>query len=299
MDGHMTQHDLLLRTLLFVPAQREPMFAKAGGSGADAIVLDLEDAVAPQEKTAARANAQRALASLAGRGPVFVRVNGVRTGLTRDDLLAVVRGGLAGVVLPKPEAPQDLRDLDVLLREAEMANGVRPGDIAVIPIIESTRGLLRAEEIAVASDRIIALSLGAEDYCAELEVERNVAGTALAHLRYRVVEIATALGLTPIDTPYPDVRDLEGLGAETGFARAVGFKGKYVLHPDQVAPVNALFTPSESDVAAARRIIAAYDDAVEHGAGAISVDGRMVDAPVASRARRLVARAERIARRQA
>lgn len=293
----MTHHDLLLRTLLFVPAHREPMFAKARRSGADAIVLDLEDAVAPQEKAAARDNAQRAIASLADRGPVFVRVNGVRTGQTRDDLLAVVRSRLAGVVLPKPESPQDLRDLDVLLREAEMANGVRPGDVAVIPIIESTRGLLRAEEIAVASDRIIALSLGGEDYCAELEVERTPEATALVHLRYRIVEIATALGLTPIDTPYPDVRDGAGLVAESQFARAVGFKGKYVLHPDQVAPVNEAFTPSEADVAAARRIIAAYDDALSRGVGVLSVDGRMVDAPVAARARRLIARAERIVQR--
>ena len=293
----MTHHELLLRTLLFVPAHREPMFAKAAASAADAIVLDLEDAVAPQEKPAARDNARGAIASLAARGPVFVRVNGVRTGLARDDVLAVVRGGLAGVVLPKPESPQDVRDLDVLLREAEMANDVRPGDIAVIPIIESTRGLLRAEEIALASDRIIALSLGAEDYCAELEVERNVEGTALAHLRYRIVEIATAFGLAPIDTPYTDVRDLDGLRAETAFARAVGFKGKYVLHPDQVAPVNELFTPSDSEIASARRIVAAYDDAVSHGNGATSVDGHMVDAPIAARARRLLARAERTARR--
>ncbi|MDE3095550.1 MAG: CoA ester lyase [Chloroflexota bacterium] len=280
-----------------MPADRERMVARAASAGADAIVLDLEDAVLPAGKEAARAAARGALGALPAAAPVFVRINGVRTGLTRDDLFAVVRPGLAGVVLPKAEAPQDLRDLDVLLREAERANGVRPGDVAVVPIIESPRGLLRADEIARASDRVRALSIGAEDYCAELEVERNVEGTAIAYLRYQVVQVAAANGLVAIDTPYPDVRDREGLVAETGFARAIGFKGKYVLHPDQVAPVNDVFTPSDAEVARAREIVAAYD-ATAH-AGAISIDGRMVDAPVAERARRLLARADAIARRPA
>ncbi|MHB8377534.1 MAG: HpcH/HpaI aldolase/citrate lyase family protein [Dehalococcoidia bacterium] len=279
---------------MFVPADRKRMVARAADAGADAVVLDLEDAVPPAAKPAARAAARRALDVLSAHAPVFVRVNGVRTGLARDDILAVVYPGLAGVVLPKAEAPQDLRDLDVLLREAEMAHSLRPGDVAVVPIIESPRGLLRADEIARASDRVQAISLGAEDYCAELEVERNVEGTAIAYLRYQVVQVAAANGLIAIDTPYPDVRDREGLVAETRFARAVGFKGKYVLHPDQVAPVNDAFTPSDAEVARAHTTLAAYDSA---HTGAVNVDGRMVDAPVAERARRLIQRAEAIARR--
>ncbi|MBF6601306.1 MAG: CoA ester lyase [Dehalococcoidia bacterium] len=293
----MTHDDLLLRTLLFVPAHREPMLPKALAAGADAVVFDLEDAVPPAGKAHARAAAARALAASSPATTLLVRVNPVRSGFARDDLLTVVRPGLAGVVLPKAESPQDVRDLDVLLREAEMANGVRPGDVATIPLIESPRGLLRAEDIARASDRIIALSIGGEDYCAELGVERTVEGTALASLRYRIVELAAAHALAAIDTPYADVRDAAGLVAETRFARAVGFRGKYVLHPDQVRPVNDVFTPSDREVAAARALVAAYDDGVAAGAGAVSVDGRMVDAPAAARARRLIARAERIAAR--
>jgi citrate lyase subunit beta/citryl-CoA lyase len=229
---------------------------------------------------------------------VFVRVNGVRSGLTRDDLHAVVAPGLAGVVLPKPAEPQDVRDLDVLLREAEMAGGVRPGDVTIVPLIESPRGLLRAEEILLASDRIAVTSIGAEDYCAELGVERNVAGAAIAHLRYSVVTLAAAHRMQAIDTPYARIDDLEGLIAETKFARAIGFKGKYVLHPDQVEPTNRIFTPSPEDIDRARADVAAFEEAQSRGEGSVAVHGRMVDAPIATRARNLLARAAQIAARR-
>ncbi len=289
---------MIARTLLFVPGQRENMLAKAPDTGADVLVLDLEDAVPAAEKPAAREAARAHVERLAARRPVFVRLNGVHSGLTRDDLMAVVAPGLSGVVVPKAQAAQDLRDLDVLLREAEMANGVRPGAVRTIPIIESTRGLLRCEDIARASDRIVGLSIGAEDYTAELGVERNIEGTALAYIRYVVAQVATAYGLLAIDTPYSDVRDIDGLVAETEFVRAVGFKGKYVLHPDQVEPVNRVFTPSPEKVAEARRIVEAYGAAVSRGVGAASLDGRMIDGPIAERAKRTIELADAIARRE-
>lgn len=289
--------DLLLRTMLFVPANRERMIAKAPAARADAVVLDLEDAVPHAEKAAARASAREAMSSLAAAGPVFVRVNGVRSGLTRDDLQAVVAPGLAGVVLPKPEEPQDVRDLDVLLREAEMASGVRPGDVTIVPLIESPRGLLRAQEILLASDRIAVTSIGAEDYCAELGVERNVEGTAIAHLRYSVVTLAAAHRMQAIDTPYARIDDLEGLVAEAKFAQAIGFRGKYVLHPGQVEPVNRIFTPSPEEIDRARADVAAFEEAQSRGEGSVALNGRMVDAPIATSARHLLARAEMIAAR--
>ncbi len=183
-----------LRSMLFVPAHQQRMVAKAAGLGADAFVVDLEDAVPPREKAAARKATVPAVAALSAVAPVFVRVNAIGSGLTREDVLAAVRPGLAAVILPKVRSPQEVRDLDVLLREAESANGVRPGDVAMMPLIETPRGLLRCSEIAQASDRVFALSIGAEDYCAELEVERNVEGTAISHLRYTVVAIASAHG---------------------------------------------------------------------------------------------------------
>lgn len=288
----------LLRTLLFVPGNRERMLARAAEAGADAVVIDLEDAVPAAEKRAARALVRTWVPRLAQAGrPIFVRVNAIPTGQTKSDVTAAVRPGLAGVVLPKVEHPQDLRDLDVLLREAELARGVRPGDVRSIPIIESAPGLLRCEEIVRASDRVVALSLGGEDYTAELGVPRDAGGAALWHLRYTIVEVAVAYGLVPIDTPYPDTRDSAGLLAETRLAKTIGFKGKYVIHPDQVAPVNELFAPSADEIADARRIVAAARRGSTRGRGAVSVGGRMVDAPVVERARRLLAAAETIAKR--
>ncbi|HYM16279.1 MAG TPA: CoA ester lyase [Dehalococcoidia bacterium] len=283
----------LLRTLLFVPGNRPRMLARAESAGADALVLDLEDAVPGSEKVAARRLVQAWVPRLAAAGrTVFVRVNAPRTGLARADVRAAVRAGVAGVVVPKAESAQDLRDLDVLLREAEMARRIRPGDIGTIPIIESARGLLRCEEIAGASDRIVALSLGGEDYTAELGALRDARGAALAHLRYTVVTVAVANGLPAIDTPWVDTRDVRGLAAEARLARSIGFKGKYVIHPDQVAAVSNAFTPSREEVAEARRVVAAAKRGAAGGRGSVSIGGRMIDAPVVERARRVLAAAE-------
>jgi len=277
----------LLRSLLFVPASQARRIDSAARSGADGVILDLEDGVAPGDKTAARALARGSIARLRSTGKApMVRVNGIETGVTRDDVLAVVCDGLASVVLPKVQAPQDLRDLDVLLREAEMANGVRPGTVGVLPIIESARAVLRCEAIARAIDRVTGIAVGGEDYTAEIGVERDAEGLALQHIRGVVVQVAAAYGLAAIDSPYIDFKDARGLERDARIARAIGLKGKLVIHPDQIEIVNRVFSPSAQEIARARRII----DAFAAGDGsAISVDGRMVDAPVAERAKAVVA----------
>jgi citrate lyase subunit beta/citryl-CoA lyase len=284
----------ILRSLLFVPAGRERMLEGAQASKADALVLDLEDAVPLRQKAAARILARRWIPKLASaRRRVFVRVNSIASGMTRDDLMSAVGKGLAGIVLPKTESPQDLRDLDVLLREAEMQHGVRPGDIRTIPLIESARGVLRCEEIVRASDRLCGLSVGGEDYTYDIGVQRDAGGVALQHIRGVVVQVAAAYGLTPIDTPYAGYKDEAGLVAETHLAKAIGLKGKYAIHPAQVDVINRIFTPSKDEIEQARRVIEAYEGALARGLGAISVDGRMVDAPVAERARGIIAAAKR------
>jgi citrate lyase subunit beta/citryl-CoA lyase len=207
--------------------------------------------------------------------------------------MAVVRPGLAGVVHPKTDSAQNLRDLDVLLREAEMKHGVRPGDIRTIPLIESPMAVLRCEQIVTASDRILALSLGGEDYTTELGVGRDAGGAALAYARGVIATVAAAYGMFAVDTPYPDLRDERGLIAEAKLVQAIGFKGKYIIHPDQVAPVNSVFTPSRDDVAYARRIVAAAALAAKQRRGSVALDGKMIDAPIVERAWRLIALAER------
>ena len=288
-----------LRSLLFVPGNRERMLDKALTAPADAIIIDLEDAVPPAEKKAARRLVRAWVPRLARAGQrVYVRVNAIDNGQTRDDVQAAVRKGLAGVVLPKAQTAQDLRSLDVLLREAEMTAKIRPGDVRTIPIIESARGILRCEEIARASDRIAALALGGEDYTAELGVARDAGGAALAYPRGVLITVATAYGLPAIDAPCTDIRDAKGLAKETALARSMGFKGKFAIHPGQMAALNRAFAPSRAEIDAARAIVRAAEAAAADGVGAISLGGRMVDAPVAERARRVLAAAEAIRARR-
>ncbi len=289
----------LLRSLMFVPGNRESMIDKAARFTADVIVLDLEDSAPPDEKAAAREIVARAIPRLTEAGQtVHVRVNSLATRLTRDDLAAVVTPGLAGVLLPKVESAQDIRDLDVLLREFEFERGIRPGSVASFALIESAKGVLRCEAICAASDRLAGLALGAEDLTADLGVRRTTEGRELSYARGVLIHTARAYGVVALDTPYPDFRDGEGLAREAQLARELGMRGKYAIHPDQVESLNHVFAPSAEEIAWARRVVEAYEAASARGSGAVNVDGRMVDEPVAKRAQDLLAQAEAIARRE-
>ena len=283
------------RTLLFVPAQRESMVEKARQIPADVICLDLEDAVPPAEKPTARDRMRASIEALHAAGrTVHVRVNHLETGLTKADLAAAIGPGLSGLLFPKVQGAAQIRELDVMIREQELHNGVRPGTLALIPMIESARALLRCEEIALASTRIAALALGGEDYAADLGVARTAAAHELEYARRVIIHCAAAYGLTPLDGIYTSLHDEAGLVTDARYVRSIGMKGKYVIHPEQVEPVNRVFSPTEEELAAARRIVNAYDEAMGRGLGVIDVDGQMVDVPVANRARDLLAYAEAI-----
>lgn len=289
----------LYRSLIFVPGIRENMIEKARGFAADVIVLDLEDSVPPVEKEQARQIVRRAIPVLAGLGhSVHVRVNPVDSGLARDDLAAVVCPELSGIGLPKAESAQDVRDIDVLIREQELERGVKPGALALIPAIESARGVLRCEEICRASTRLAAITLGADDYTADLGVHRTREGRELDYARQVMVVCARAAGILALDTPFADFRDEEGLVRESEWVRSLGLKGKYLIHPSQIEPVNRVFRPTEEEVAYARRVVAAFEEEVARGHAAVQVDGRMVDTPVAKRARALIELAEAIEARE-
>ncbi len=192
------------RSLLFVPSNRENMVQRAHHTPADVIVLDLEDAVTPDMKASAREGIRTSIESLKAAGKtVHVRINHLDTGHTRDDLIAVIGPGLDAILYPKVEAPADVRDLDVLIREQELhKDGVKPGQTALIPMIESARAVLRCEEIAQASTRIAALTLGGEDYAADLGVARTPEGRELDHIRHVIVNVCVAYKLTPLDGIY-------------------------------------------------------------------------------------------------
>jgi citrate lyase subunit beta/citryl-CoA lyase len=284
-----------MRTLLFVPAHRENMVARAHEALADVICLDLEDAVPPAEKPRARQGLRAAIESLSGAGKrVHVRVNHLDSGQTKEDLAAAIGPGLHGLLFPKAQGAAHIRELDVLIREQELHGGVRPGTVILIPMIESARAVLRCEEIALASTRIAALALGGEDYAADLGVARTPGANELDYARRVIVHCAVAYGLQPLDGIYTTLHDEPGLLADAGYARSIGMKGKYVIHPDQVGPVNSVFSPTSAELDAARKIVAAYDEAMGRGIGVIDVDGQLVDVPVANRARDLLAYAEAI-----
>jgi (S)-citramalyl-CoA lyase len=267
------------RSWLFTPATRPERFARAGEVGADVLILDLEDAVAPGDKDRARA---AALAWLATRPPgspsCALRVNGLRTRAGLDDLRALLQAGAAPevVILPKTAAPAELRLADALLAEAGSAAGL-------IALVESAEGLEAAPAIARATPRLAGLMLGAADLAADLGAP--AAWEPLLYARSRLVAAAAAAGIEAIDAPYFDLRDQAGLEAELRAAIALGFAAKAAIHPGQVGAINAALTPSAAAVAEAREILA------ENAKGVGVVGGRMIDEAVARRARRILAAA--------
>ena len=284
-----------MRSLLFVPAHRANMVEKAAGVPADVIVLDLEDAVPLQEKAAARESIRGSIDSPKAAGKaVHVRINHLDTGLTRDDLSAAIGPGLDGLLFPKAQGAAQIRELDVMIREAELHSGVRPGTVALFPMIETARGVLRCEEIATASTRIAGLAFGGEDYAADIGVPRTPRANEFEYARRVIIHCAIAYGLQPLDAIYATLHDEPGLIEDARYGRSIGMKGKYVVHPDQVGPVNEVFAPTAAELATARKIVDAYDAAMQGGVGVIDVDGQLVDVPVANRARDLLAYAEAI-----
>lgn len=272
-----------LRSVLFAPADQPALVPKLARAAPDAAILDLEDAVAPGAKAAARALARQGAATLAAALPVFVRVNGPATAWFADDVALGLAGELAGVVIPKLESAADVARARAALEAAG-----RPG-LPILAGIETARGVLRAEEIAAAG--VVAVYFGAEDFIADLGGERTVAGDEVAYARARVVLAARVAGVPALDQVVIDVRDGARFSAEAAAARALGYAGKLCIHPAQVPLANAAFTPSQAAVARARRILAAATAAEREQRGVINFEGQMIDAPLLAQARAVLARA--------
>ncbi len=286
----------LHRSVLFVPGDREAMLEKAARLPADTLCLDLEEAVLPEEKPRARELVRAAAGRLIAAGrTVQVRVNSIDSDFTRDDVAAAVQPGLAGVLLAKTQSAQDVRDVDVMLREQEMANDVRPGSVGLTIAVESAGALLRCQEISLASTRLAAIMLGAEDFTFDMGVRRTREGRELDYARSVIATCARAAGLVALDAPWSDVRDIDGLVADAQRAKTLGFQGKYAIHPNHLAPLHRVFSPPEEEVAEARKVLAAWEEALAKGLGVVPLEGRMVDRPVAERARLVVELAEAIA----
>jgi citrate lyase beta subunit len=275
---------MVLRSLLFVPGTSPARFAKAMASGADAVFLDLEDAVEAGRKSEARQAVAAFLTSTpASATKRLVRINAPLSDWIDDDLawLSTVSNLIDGVVIPKVEAA------DQVERIARIAPAA-----GVMPMIETARGVLRAGDIASADAHVLALILGAEDLTAELGIPRTVDGEELTLARSQVVMAAATVGADAIDAVFVDLKSPDLLRRDAMRARALGFRGKTAVHPDQIAIINEVFTPSPDEIAKARRIIEADVNARTKGEGAFRFEDRMVDAPVVSRAKRVIALAD-------
>jgi citrate lyase subunit beta/citryl-CoA lyase len=277
------------RSLLYVPVNVERFVEGAHAAGADAIILDLEDAIAPSEKTSARTVVASAAARVSRAGAdVAVRINRPLS-LAVDDIFASVGPHVGTLVLPKIAGPGHVRLLSETVAEAEAKNGVAIGHTRFIVMIETAAAALDVARVAAADPRVAALVLGTEDLATDLGVDP--AADVLLPLHAALVAAAVATGLLPLGLvgSIAEFRDLDAFGEIARRSRAYGYRGAACIHPSQIPALHAAFTPHPQEVERARKIIAAYDAALASGLGAISLDGRMIDIPVANRARALLA----------
>jgi citrate lyase subunit beta/citryl-CoA lyase len=283
----------LMRALLFVPGSDDRKLSKVTGFGADLIVIDLEDAVADDRKTAARATTRAALPCYDPEHVVTVRVNGIDTGRLQDDVAAVVCPALDAVLVPKVEDIETLPEVGRVLAAAERANGMSEGSVRILPIIETPLGIARCEEIlAHAPTRTVTAIFGLGDFSVALGVDLTPEGGELAYARGRVVVAARAAGMVaPIDGPYFAVEDNVGLLDDSRRVMALGFQGRIAVYPPQVPVINRAFSDlGEKDAARARRVVDAFEQAEARGIASLRVDGRFVDYPIYRLARRKLAR---------
>ncbi|UCC29335.1 MAG: HpcH/HpaI aldolase/citrate lyase family protein [Phycisphaerales bacterium] len=281
-----TERDRFRRSRLYIPGDEPKFMLNAGLHRPDGIILDLEDGVATSEKDAARLVVRNALRSVNFHGAErMVRVNQGERGL--EDLEFVVPHNVHVVLIPKVEAPEQVKRVDQRTRELLSARKIdRP--VYLMPIVESGLGVIRAYEIASATDRIVAFSIGLEDYTADIGAARTKEGRESFWARSQVVNAARAAGVQPMDAVFSDVADLEGLRDSVLEAKGLGFDGKCCIHPRQIAVIHEAFAPTEEELAEAKRIVEAFEDAERRGVGVVSLGSKMIDPPVVKRAQRIV-----------
>jgi citrate lyase subunit beta/citryl-CoA lyase len=287
------------RSLLYVPADKPEMIAKATRFEADAYVLDLEDAVAEDKKPAARDIARQAIGGLAEQGVgVFVRINAIGTPHWLDDLRSITVPGLTGVVMPKPESAAGVTALSIILDTLEEAAGVEPGSIDIQLLLETAIGMEKAFDLMSACPRVRSAFGGA---ARDADVNRAVGfrwtqeGRETLYLRSKVLLAARAVGVPfPVTGTWIDLEDLEGLREYAIEGRNLGYSGMYAIHPAQVAVLNEVFTPTAAEIERARAIIAAMEEAEKEGLGAVRFEGTMIDIAMAAGAQEVLTFADQV-----
>jgi citrate lyase subunit beta/citryl-CoA lyase len=285
-----TTHDRLRRSRLYLPGSEPKYFINAALHGPDAIILDLEDSVHHAEKDAARILVRNTLCAVDfGSCERMVRINQLPLGL--EDLAEIVPEAPDLVLIPKVERPDQVGEADRLMRELKVSNGIDRA-IWLMPILESALGIENAFAIATVTPNVCALTIGLEDYTADLGVVKTLEGRESQYARTRVVNAAKAAGVQAIDSVFSDVGDLAGLRQWGESSRALGFEGMGCVHPSQIPVVHEAFAPTHAEIEKALKIVAAFEDAQQRGLAVVSLGSKMIDPPVVERARRLVARAK-------
>jgi citrate lyase subunit beta/citryl-CoA lyase len=281
----------VLQSFLFVPADSSRKMASARNLRPDAFIYDLEDAVPVAKKHEARHLLTGELNSFINPRPkIFIRVNGFDSPYFADDLRAVVRREVAGVILPKSHDASQIAQVHQELSRLENQMSVPAGSVKVVPILESAKGVSRGGEIARSSSRIVALLFGGEDFCADMGITRSKNGDEIAVARSLVALAAKSERLEAIDGPFTDFNDRVGLFEETRRIKKMGFTGKALIHPNQIETVHLAMAPSDEEIALAQEIVSVFENS---GRGVTVVRGKMIDEPVVDQARKLLKQNER------
>lgn len=283
------------RSLLFLPGNNPNMLINGNCLGADSVILDLEDAVSPAEKDGARILVRNTMRYMDFTGcEIIVRINSIDTPYWKKDLDAIMpyRPGL--ILLPKTSGISDVLEADAYMSQVEDRLGLPRNTVGLMPLIETAMGVENAFQIASASKRVQALFLGAEDLTADLQCVRTKEGREIEYARTRLVVAARAAGVAVYDTPFTDVNDDAGIVKDASYAKALGFSGKSSISPRHVEVINQVFSPTQKEVDYAYEVMEAIAQAKAQGKGAIALHGKMIDAPIVSRAQQTIAMAQEL-----
>lgn len=280
----------LKRSWMFVPGHRQRMIEKALGLNADAVMLDIEDGVAPSEKDTARKLIAEALGKEKGaNSPTrFVRVNAIGHARMKADLDAVLKPGLDGLVLPKVQTVEEVLQVETILTRREPKVKIELNSVKLLIAIESPRGLINAPAIASCSSRVVGLMFGAEDFGRELGLptSREAEARDMIYARSALAVAAASANVQAIDGVWVDLKDIEGLSSFARQSRRLGFTGMSLIHPSQIDPINTVFSPAPEEIDYAERVIGAFEEANARGDGSVSLGGQLIDRPIVERARR-------------
>ena len=296
-----SKSDFLLRSMLFAPAHKKDLIEKAAAGNADAVILDLEDSCQPDSnKVIGRKNIVDALnAKIFGKKRVLVRINPRKTGFMFDDLCAVIHEDLDAFLYPMAQSKDDIIFFCDMLTEIEMSRNLEVGKIKLMPDLETGEGILNAHEIAKASNRIVAIGFGSEDFATDIDCVRDSQNESIKIARQTLVFAARSVGAIPIDTPHINVHDMEGLELHVSQARELGFGGMQILHPKEIAVCHKYYSPSDEEAKEAYEIVRLYNEASLNSNGVSIMNGKFISPPTYKRALQLIDKYEIIKRFEA